>query len=77
MRDLYVLEEIGKRQSILEVECRRCVHLARLHVSHLLFEHGPELTVSALRGIAAADCPLMQADHSRHLCGVLLRGVTE
>ena len=75
MRYFSILEEIAKHQSVLEVECRRCVHLGRLHVSRLLFEHGPDLPVSALRGIAAADCPLMQDAHSRHLCEVFLRGV--
>jgi hypothetical protein len=75
MRELDILEDIAKRRSVLEVECRRCVRLARLPVSHLLFEHGPDLPASAIRGIAAADCPLMRDDSSRHLCEVFLRGV--
>jgi len=70
-----VVEDVARRRTILEVECRRCVHQDRLYVPKLLFEHGPDLPVSALRGIAAADCPLMRADHYRHLCEVFLRGV--
>jgi hypothetical protein len=75
MGELDFLDEIAKRRSVLEVKCGRCVRLARLHVSQLLFEHGPDLPASAIRGIAAADCPLMRDDSSRHLCEVFLRGV--
>jgi hypothetical protein len=71
------IEDVAKRRSVLEVACRRCVRQDRLYVPSLLFEHGPDLPVSDVLGIAAGDCPLMSADHSRHLCGIFLRGVTE
>jgi hypothetical protein len=51
--------QISGRLSVLEVSCNRCDRRGRLTVDRLIAEHGPQLTVSELRQIIAADCPRM------------------
>jgi len=57
------------------VSCNRCDRRGKLRTARLLDEHGPDLSVPALRRILAADCPRMVEGKFHDICGVFFPGL--
>ncbi len=64
-----LLHQVAARTATLEVSCRRCKRRGRLSVAQLLAAHGPNMPMTLLLDLIAADCPRMGATNWYDLCG--------
>jgi|GEM_PF-2670148 len=53
---------------MLDVACRQCPRHGRLQMARLLEEHGPNMTMPALRDLLAADCPRRASTSLAYQC---------
>lgn len=64
------LGAVARRTAMLVVACGRCPRRGRLRIDRLLTEHGPLMSMPALRYVIAADCPRIAASQPYDQCGI-------
>jgi len=50
-------EVAARGVTMLDIACEQCDRRGRLQMARLFAEHGPAMTMPALRALLAADCP--------------------